>query len=94
MYHEQNLLHSCLIPHSSHSFVPPANHFLKAIAAGDGITQPTSGNFIGQNDLTSPSSVSASLKALAGKEMIVYDRDRWQVYDVFLSRWLEYHYKG
>jgi uncharacterized protein len=74
----------------------PTHQFrlLKAIAAEDGVTQPTSGNFIGQNDLTSPSSVSTSLKALAEKEMIVYDIDRWQVYDVFLSRWLEYHYKG
>ncbi len=74
----------------------PAHQFrlLKAIAAEDGVTQPTSGNFIGRNDLTSPSSVSTSLKALAEKEMIVYDRDRWQVYDVFLSKWLEYHYKG
>jgi hypothetical protein len=37
--------------------------------------------------------VSTSLKALADKEMIVHDQSRWQVYDVFLSRWLEYHYK-
>lgn len=77
------------------NLLPPHQfRLLKAIAAEDGVTQPTSGNFIGQNDLTSPSSVSTSLKALAEKEMIVYDRDRWQVYDVFLSRWLEYHYKG
>jgi AAA+ ATPase superfamily predicted ATPase len=74
----------------------PSHQFrlLTAIAEEDGVTQPTSGNFIRQNDLTSPSSVSTSLKALAEKEMIVYDRDKWQVYDVFLSRWLAYHYKG
>jgi SOS-response transcriptional repressor LexA len=59
----------------------------------DGVTQPTSGDFIMKNDLTSPSSVSTSLKALAEKEMIVYDLNRWNVYDVFFSRWLEYHYK-
>jgi hypothetical protein len=59
----------------------------------DGVKQPTSGNFISRNDLTSPSSVSTSLKALADKEKIVHDQSRWQVYDVFLSRWLEYHYK-
>jgi uncharacterized protein len=77
------------------NLLPPHQfRLLKAIAADDGVKQPTSGNFIGQNDLTSPSSVSTSLKALAEKEMIVYDRERWQVYDVFLSRWLEYHYKG
>ncbi|MDQ1297072.1 MAG: ATPase 2 protein [Bacteroidota bacterium] len=73
----------------------PSHQFrlLKAIAVEDGIAQPTSGNFISGNDLTSASSVSTSLKALADKEMIVLDRDKWQVYDVFLSRWLEYHYK-
>jgi len=73
----------------------PAHQYrlLKAIAAEDGVIQPTSGNFISRHDLTSPSSVSTSLKALAEKEMIVYDLDRWLVYDVFFSRWLEYHYK-
>jgi len=77
------------------NLLPPHQfRLLKAIASVDGVAQPTSGNFIGANDLTSPSSVSTSLKALAEKEMIVYDRDKWQVYDVFLSRWLEYHYKG
>jgi len=73
----------------------PAHQFrlLKAIAVEDGVTQPTSGNFISRNNLTSASSVSTSLKALADKEMIVYDQKKWQIYDVFLSRWLEYHYK-
>jgi AAA+ ATPase superfamily predicted ATPase len=73
----------------------PSHQFrlLKAIAVEDGISQPTSGNFISRNDLTSASSVSTSLKALSDKEMIVLDLDKWQVYDVFLSRWLEYHYK-
>jgi AAA+ ATPase superfamily predicted ATPase len=73
----------------------PAHQFrlLKAIAVEDGVTQPTSGNFINRNDLTSASSVSTSLKALADKEMIVYDQAKWEVYDVFLSRWLEYRYK-
>jgi hypothetical protein len=73
----------------------PAHQYrlLKAIAAEDGVTQPTSGYFIAKNDLTSPSSVSTSLKALTEKEMIVYDLNKWNVYDVFFSRWLEYHYK-
>jgi SOS-response transcriptional repressor LexA len=72
---------------ASHQF-----RLLKAIAAGDGVAQPTAGSFISGNDLTSASSVSASLKALADKEMIVYDRERWHVYDVFFSRWPEYYY--
>lgn len=65
---------------------------LKAIAAEDGIAQPTAGSFITKHDLTSASSVTTSLKSLAEKEMIVLDNDRWQVYDVFFSRWLQYHY--
>jgi len=77
------------------NLLPPHQfRLLQAIGAEDGASQPTSGEFIRKHDLTSPSSVSTSLKALAEKEMIVYDRDKWQVYDVFLSRWLEYHYKG
>lgn len=77
------------------NLLPPHQlRLLRAIASENGVTQPTAGNFIGKYDLTSPSSVSTSLKALIEKEMIVYDRDRLQVYDVFLSRWLEYHYKG
>ena len=76
------------------NLLPPHQYrLLKAIAVVDGVTQPTSGDFIMKNDLTSPSSVSTSLKALAEKEMIVYDLNRWNVYDVFFSRWLEYHYK-
>jgi hypothetical protein len=72
----------------------PGHQFrlLMAIAAEDGVDQPTAGGFISRYGLTSPSSVSASLKSLADKEMIVIDRDKWQVYDVFFSRWLQYHY--
>lgn len=76
------------------NLLPPHQYrLLKAIAVEDGVTQPTSGDFITKNNLTSPSSVSTSLKALAEKEMIVYDVNKWNVYDVFFSRWLEYHYK-
>lgn len=74
----------------------PAHQYrlLKAIAVEDGVSQPTSGNFIAKHDLTSPSSVSTSLKALAEKEMIANDLNKWHVSDVFFSRWLEYHYKA
>lgn len=72
----------------------PAHQFslLKAIAAENGIDKPTSGAFIQKYKLNSASSVATSLKALADKEMIVFSENRWQVYDVFFSRWLEYHY--
>ncbi len=72
----------------------PGHQFrlLMAIAAEDGVDQPTAGGFISRYGLTSPSSVSASLKSLMEKEMVVHDQERWQVYDVFFSRWLQYHY--
>ncbi len=45
------------------NLLPPHQFRLPmAIAAEDGVKQPTSGNFIGHNDLTSPSSVSTSLR--------------------------------
>jgi len=72
----------------------PGHQFrlLQAIAAENGIRQPTSGSFIRKHNLTSASSVATSLKSLAEKEMIIYDSDVWLVYDVFFARWMEYHY--
>jgi AAA+ ATPase superfamily predicted ATPase len=72
----------------------PSHQFrlLQAIAVENGIDKPTSGSFINLHELTGASSVKTSLKSLADKEMIVSDGSRWQVYDVFFSRWLEYHY--
>lgn len=79
---------------SYRNLIPPHQfRLLQAIAAENGVTQPTSGKFITSHGLTSASSVATSLKALQEKEMIVYDRNRWVVYDVFFSRWLEYNYK-
>jgi hypothetical protein len=71
----------------------PAHQYglLRAIAAENGIDKPTSGAFIQKHNLVSPSSVKTSLEALANKEMIVWSDDKWQVYDVFFSRWLAYH---
>ncbi len=73
----------------------PSQQFrlLQAIAIEDGVTQPTSGSFIKNHNLTSASSIATSLKALTEKEMIVNAGERWIVYDVFFSRWLEYHYR-
>jgi hypothetical protein len=72
----------------------PAHQYklLQALAVEGGIQQPTSAKFIKAHDLTAASSVTTSLKALAEKEMIIHDGTCWQVYDVFFSRWLEYHY--
>ncbi|NSW95905.1 MAG: ATP-binding protein [Bacteroidales bacterium] len=77
------------------NLLPPHQfRLLQAIGVEDGVLQPTSGDFIRKHDLTSPSSVMTSLKALTEKEMIVFDKGKWQVHDVFLSRWLEYHYRA
>jgi AAA+ ATPase superfamily predicted ATPase len=65
---------------------------LIALASEKGVEMPTSGKFISKYDLTSPSSVKTSLKSLSEKEMIMNENGKWLVYDVFFSRWLEYHY--
>jgi uncharacterized protein len=65
---------------------------LQAIAIEDGISQPTAGAFIKKHLLTTASSVTTSMKALAEKEMIVQSENKWIVYDVFFSRWLQYQY--
>ncbi len=73
----------------------PSHQFklLQAIAVEDGIAQPTANTFIAKHNLTGASSVGTSLKALAEKEMIVHEGHQWLVYDVFFSRWLEYHFR-
>lgn len=63
---------------------------LQAIACENGVSKPQSGTFIGKYGLKSASTVKTSLDALAAREMIVYIDEKWQVYDVFLMRWLSY----
>ena len=71
--------------------IPPHQYsLLKAIAMEKQVEMPTSGAFIHKYGLKNASSVNSSLKALEEKEMIIKSRNSWQVYDVFLSRWLEY----
>lgn len=80
--------------YASYRNLIPAHQYrlLQAIAVEDGIAQPTSGAFIKDHKLTSASSVTTSLKSLSGKEMIVQSDNKWIVYDVFFSRWLQYQY--
>jgi uncharacterized protein len=80
--------------YASYRNLIPAHQYrlLQAIAVEDGIAQPTSGAFIKDHKLTSASSVATSLKSLSGKEMIVQSDNKWIVYDVFFSRWLQYQY--
>lgn len=80
--------------YASYRNLIPAHQFslLKAIAIENSVDKPTSGAFIQKHRLGSASSVKTSLSALANKEMIVQSNHAWQVYDVFFSRWLEYHF--
>ncbi len=81
---------------ASYRSLIPAQQFnlLRAIAIENSVGKPTAGAFIQKHRLVSASSVKTSLKALADKEMIVLSGNAWQVYDVFFSRWLEYHFGG
>ena len=62
---------------------------LQGIAREKGAKQVMGAEFIRKNELGTPSSVQTALLALQDKEMIFEEDDRWWVYDVFLSRWLE-----
>lgn len=73
----------------------PQWSLLGAIAKEGRIYTPTSRNFIHTYNLGTPATVKRSLESLLGKEMIFrqFDpkgRSFYQVYDVFLSRWMEY----
>jgi AAA+ ATPase superfamily predicted ATPase len=66
---------------------------LKAIASEDEMHQPTSSDIRNKYALGASSTVSRSLDALLDKEMIynniTSDHSSYEVYDVFLSRWLQ-----
>ncbi len=66
---------------------------LQAIAKEDKLYQPNAKEFISRYKLGTPSNVKRSLDALMAKEMIYREPDGkgnfYQVYDCFLSRWLE-----
>ena len=66
---------------------------LKSIAKEDEVHQPTGFDFISTYNLGNPASVKRSLESLINKEMVIRKEDEngnyYQVYDCFLSRWLE-----
>jgi hypothetical protein len=94
----KSVFHRVLTSHeplfSSYRNLIPAQQYrlLQAVAIENGVTQPTSGSFIRDHNLTSASSVATSLKSLSEKEMLVQTEGQWVVYDVFFSRWLQYQY--
>jgi len=66
---------------------------LKAVAKEDKVYQPTGSAFVGKYNLGNPASVKRSLEALEEKEMVyrmvTHKNSYYQVYDCFLSHWLE-----
>lgn len=62
---------------------------LRAIALENQVNQPLAGSFIEKHKLKTTSTVKTALNSLVDKEIIVQHNDSWQVYDVFLMRWLE-----
>lgn len=66
---------------------------LRAIAKEGKVYQPSSKKFIGAHPVGTPANVQRALQALLEKELIYRESDNagnyYQVYDCFLSRWLE-----
>ena len=73
----------------------PQWSLLQAIAKEGNVYTPTANAFIRTYDLGTPATVKRYLASLLKKEMIFRQFDRegngfYQVYDVFLSPWLEH----
>ena len=62
-------------------------NLLKAIAKEDAVSRLNQKSFLNKYHL-SASSVQRSIKALLQREMVVEEEGVYQVYDVFLGRWL------
>ena len=62
---------------------------LAAIAKEGGVSSPNSSLFIKKYNFTQASSVNKTLKSLLKKEMIYQENNKYKVYDVFFSKWLE-----
>lgn len=75
---------------------PAQWNFLIAIAKEDEVKQPTAQNFISKYNIGTPSNARRISKSLIDKELILETigkkEKKYQVYDVFLSRWLELEY--
>ena len=66
---------------------------LQSIAMEKKVEKPTGQEFLRKYEFGNPASVLRALQALVEKEMIVkvtsHEEPFYEVYDVFLSRWLE-----
>ncbi len=64
-------------------------NLLVAIAKSHGINQPTSNEFLRTYNLGTPSTVNTALKILIAKEIVYKEFSTYQVYDVFLMKWIQ-----
>jgi len=75
---------------------PAQWNFMIAIAKEGEVSQITAQKFISQHNIGTPANAKRILKSLIDKELILEsvskDNTVYQVYDVFLSRWLEIKY--
>ncbi|MBK7651075.1 MAG: ATP-binding protein [Flammeovirgaceae bacterium] len=62
-------------------------NLLKAIAQEEFVSKINQREFLNRYKL-SASTVQRSIKALEEREMVIYEKDAYRIYDVFLGRWL------
>ena len=75
---------------------PAQWNFMIAIAKEDEVPQITAQKFIVKYNIGTPANSKRILKSLIEKELILEnvskDNSTYQIYDVFLSRWLQVNY--
>lgn len=62
---------------------------LTAIAKENSVQKPTARDFLTAYKLGSSSTVNSALKVLQQKEIIYYEQNTWQLYDVYMKRFLQ-----
>ena len=75
---------------------PAQWNFMIAIAKENEVSQITAQKFISKYNIGTPANARRILKSLIEKELILANMTKekvvYQIYDVFLSRWLEMKY--
>jgi len=64
-------------------------NLLIAIAKEDGVSQPTAKDFLAKYKLGSSSTINSALKVLEQKEIIYNENNTYQLYDLYLKRFLQ-----
>ena len=62
---------------------------LQAIAKNNGIDKPLSKDFRDKYNLATTSTISTALKILGVKELIYHENGTYNIYDIFMAKWLE-----